>query len=103
MFVRYHSTRLGALVIMGGRHNNFEDQMISSRDLWEEEKNVNAKIHSKEHEFSPSKCFNIHIVLNEDCSEGLKVHDKNIINKTFDTILDYEICSSGSNRKILKI
>ena len=64
---------------------------------------INAKNNSKKLEFCPTKCFNIHIGMKEDCCDGLKVHDKKIIKKTFEKYLDDVICSSSSNRKILKI
>ena len=46
---------------------------------------INANIYSKKLEFGPTKCFNIHIGLKEDCWEGLKLHEKKIMKKTFET------------------
>jgi hypothetical protein len=60
---------------------------------------INAKIESKKLELGPTKCFNIHVGANKVCSDNLKVHEKKMIQKEFETYLGDIICATGSNKK----
>ena len=57
---------------------------------------VNAKIESKKLEFGPAKCYNIHLGVDQNTHEMLKVHNETLNVKEYETYLGDKICNSGS-------
>ena len=56
---------------------------------------VNAKIESKKLEFGPAKCYNIHLGVDQNTHEMLKVHNETLNVKEYETYLGDKICNSG--------